>query len=207
MAKFDHSHIQCYAAFFLCVCDESSIRVPEAKRENATDKEKAVGFSQLIKKAVKQHRIKQERREQESSKSINNTPQPLQGQFITSEVQCKDPIDVSSLSADYEQVKRKGELAHRSTCLDRDLVKPSEQLETSDYMTLIGTQEGVSSDYQSLKLRDELSTTESYYAVQDSMSSSSENDYQPLLLANMKETSSSRDSLYQTLFSYPDPQA
>ena len=74
-------------------------------------------------------------------------------------------------------------------------------------MTLIGTQEGISSDYQSLKLRDELSTTESYYAVQDSMSSSSENDYQPLLLANMKETSSSCDSLYQTLFSYPDPQA
>ena len=75
-------------------------------------------------------------------------------------------------------------------------------LDADDYMTLIKTQQdgAGANGYQSLQARDcSLFDTDHDY---DSISSS-DNDYQPLLLENMKEMSHSRDSIYQTLHSCP----
>lgn len=77
--------------------------------------------------------------------------------------------------------------------------------ETGDYMKLIKTPEGFAgaasaSEYQELHFHDSPTTSDPDYDYASSL----ENDYQPLLLANMKGLSSSHDSIYQALFSSPD---
>ena len=73
----------------------------------------------------------------------------------------------------------------------------------NDYMTLIKTYQVDcdADDYQSLQPRDEPLFVAK---PDDDSTSSSENDYQPLLLENMKD-SNSCDSSYQTLSYCPDP--
>ena len=77
--------------------------------------------------------------------------------------------------------------------------------EGNDYMTLIKTYQVDcdADDYQSLQPRDEPLFVAK---PDDDSTSSSENEYQPLLLESMKDISTSRDSSYQTLFYCPDPQ-
>lgn len=77
--------------------------------------------------------------------------------------------------------------------------------ETGEYMKLIKTPEGFlgavsANDYQKLHLCNSPTTSDPDYDY----TSSFENDYQPLLLANVKGLSNSRDSVYQALFSSPD---
>jgi hypothetical protein len=86
-----------------------------------------------------------------------------------------------------------------------DVQLDSNVTETGDYMKLIKTPEGFAgaasaSEYQKLHLRDSPTTSDPDYDYASSL----ENDYQPLLLANVKGLSNSRDSIYQALFASPD---
>ena len=111
----------------------------------------------------------------------------------------------SSRYAGYEQVKRRADVFRISD--EESVVVGDHSYETvragNDYMTLIKTYQVDcdADDYQSLQPRDKPLFVAK---PDDDSTSSSENDYQPLLLENMKD-SNSCDSSYQTLFYCPDP--
>ena len=78
-------------------------------------------------------------------------------------------------------------------------------LDANDYMMLIKTQQEPEQDYQSLQTKDSPSDTDPDYDYTSSWEEEEEDSYQPLLMESIKPVKYSRDSMYQTLFSYPDP--
>ena len=112
----------------------------------------------------------------------------------------------ASRYAGYERVKRRADVFRISD--EESVMVGDHSYENAragnDYMTLIKTYQAdcEADDYQSLQPIDE----PLFVAKRDDDSTnSSENDYQPLLLENMKDITNSRDSSYQTLFYCPDP--
>ena len=109
--------------------------------------------------------------------------------------------------ADYARVEKKApKCSSRDEKVEgADAHLDSTITETGDYMKLIKTPEGFAgaasaSEYQKLHLRDSPTTSDPDYDYISSL----EDDYQPLMLANVKGLSNSRDSIYQALFSSPD---
>ena len=105
-----------------------------------------------------------------------------------------------------EQVKRRADVFRISD--EESVVAEDHSYESvragNDYMTLIKTYQADcdADDYQSLQPRDEPLFVAK---PDDDSTSSSENEYQPLLLENVKDISNSCDSSYQILFYCPDP--
>ena len=109
--------------------------------------------------------------------------------------------------ADYARVEKKvpKRWSRDEKIEGADVHLDSTVTETGDYMKLIKTPEGFAraasaSEYQKLHLRDSPTTSDPDYDYISSL----EDDYQPLMLANVKGLSNSRDSIYQALFSSPD---
>ena len=156
----------------------------------------ALEVSQTIKKAVKKQRNDSD--EQETRRKA----------VVGTSCMLKVPTyhDNPQKNTDYARVERK---SPKNWSRDEKVEESDPQLdstvtETGDYMKLIKTPEGFlgaasGSEYQKLQMRDSATSDPDY-----DYTSSFENDYQPLQLANVKGLSNSRDSIYQALFSSPD---
>ena len=161
----------------------------QAMRRNAKE---ALEVSQTIKKTAAKQRSDSDEQMTALRKSTSCT------------TKVPTAHDYPQKTADYARVKRKAQ----KTCEkeESDVQFDSSTTETDDYMKLIKTPEGFldgasGNEYQKLQLRDSpTGTSDPDYDY----TSSFENDYQPLLLANVKGLSNSRDSIYQALFSSPD---
>ena len=81
---------------------------------------------------------------------------------------------------------------------------PENLTDANDYAMLIKTQQESEHDYQSLQPMNQLSDKDPDYDYTSSWEEE-EDSYQPLLMESIKPVKHSRDSTYQTLFSYPDP--
>ena len=175
------------------ICSVTDAR--EAMRRNAKE---ALKVSQTIKKVAKKHR------------SESNEQETKRKEVVGTSCMLKVPTAQDHLQAttDYARIERKAQKYCQKieeSVSDAQFATDSTVTEIGDYMKLIKTPEGFlgaasASDYQKLHLRDSRTTSEPDYDY----TSNFENDYQPLLLANVKGLSNSRDSIYQALFSSPD---
>ena len=173
------------------ICSVTDAR--EAMRRNAKE---ALEVSQTIKKVAKKHR------------SESNEQETKRKEVVGTSCMLKVPTAQDHLQAttDYARIERKAPKNCKNIEeSDAQFAVDSTVTEIGDYMKLIKTPEeflgaASASDYQKLHLRDSPTTSEPDYDY----TSSFENDYQPLLLANVKGLSNSRDSIYQALFSSPD---
>ena len=156
----------------------------------------ALEVSQTIKKVTEKHRNESD--EQETKRK----------EVVGTSCMLKVPTahDYPQANTDYAQVERKAPKNWKKVEeSDAQFSTDSTITETGDYMKLIKTPEGFlgaasASEYQKLHIRNSPTTSEPDYDY----TSSFENDYQPLLLADVKGLSNSRDSIYQALFSSPD---
>ena len=153
--------------------------------------------SQTIKKAVKKQR------------NDSDEQETLRKAVVGTSCMLKVPTshDNPQKNTDYARVERKApkNWSRNEKVEESDAQLDSTITETGDYMKLIKTPEGFlgavsGSEYQKLQMRDSATISDPDYDY----TSSFENDYQPLLLANVKGLSNSRDSIYQALFSSPD---
>ena len=133
-------------------------------------------------------------------------------------IQKRVPMKTESIAGADQALQKRAEMITEPTAVGNQALKRRAQMkskqltvtldnihqnDTSDYMKLIKAREDTcdDDDYQPLLTRD--SPSDDHEPDYD-YTSSLENIYQPLLMDN--DTKGSRDSIYQALFSGPDPQ-
>ena len=112
-------------------------------------------------------------------------------------------VPTESRAGDNQEIQKRAQMKSEQLTMTLDDIHHND---TSDYMKLIKVQEAAcdDDDYQSLLIRG--SPSDDHEPDYD-YTSRLENIYQPLLMENVKGSKGSCDSVYQTLFSGPHPQA
>ena len=168
----------------------------------AEDKQETVGSSSTEPKDVCEYNEKEgENLESERRLFIDErscmSEQLQRGKYVDVQGIQGGSVPTESTASDNQEIQKRAQMKSEQLTMTLD------DIHASDYMKLIKVQEATcdDDDYQSLLTRG--SPSDDHEPDYD-YTSSLENIYQPLLMEN--DTKGSRDSIYQALFSGPDPQ-